>query len=386
MSLFLFGLGSTLCAFAPNIIVISILRFVQGMGGGMLIPVGMTFIYKLYDKSEYASITSYTFIPSLIAPALAPFLGGVFLTLFGWRYVFVFSGPICLFLALFSLIMLKEFEMDSKKPFDWPGFIMISLLLVDVFFALSSISHGPFNLVTLIYFLFAILLTPLFIYKEKLSKHPLIRIDYFKNKTFTRVNLIQLCFQSCHFGAIFLIGMYLQIGVGFSAMMAGLIMGMQAVGAMTTSRLSVRLFNRVSQRFPIIMGLVGVAILTPFALLISNTHFLMFALILFFIRGIFSGLCGTPIQTLSVIGFQTSQISMVTAMFNVCRQVSISLGVAVSSLLISFGLRSNHWVTGMVMSYHQAISIFRYGFFAIFIIAMIGAMIAIRIYPVVSAE
>ena len=73
ISLVLFGLGSTLCALAPNLTSLIVLRFIQGIGGGLLFPVGMTMIYRIYDKSEYASITSFTFLPSLIAPAIAPF-------------------------------------------------------------------------------------------------------------------------------------------------------------------------------------------------------------------------------------------------------------------------------------------------------------------------
>lgn len=71
----IFGIGSTLCAFATTLNQLIFLRFAQGIGDGMLIPVGMTIIYRVYNKSEYASITSFTFIPSLIAPAIAPFFG-----------------------------------------------------------------------------------------------------------------------------------------------------------------------------------------------------------------------------------------------------------------------------------------------------------------------
>lgn len=66
LSMVLFGFGSTLCAVAPNLNALIALRFLQGIGGGMLIPVGMTLIYRAYDKTEYASITSFTYIPSLI--------------------------------------------------------------------------------------------------------------------------------------------------------------------------------------------------------------------------------------------------------------------------------------------------------------------------------
>lgn len=70
-------------------------------------------------------------------------------------------------------------------------------------------------------------------------------------------------------------------------------------------------------------------------MLINNSNMLIFGIILFFIRGIFSGLCGTPIQTISVINFNNKEISTINVVFNTCRQVSISFGVVISSLLIS---------------------------------------------------
>ncbi len=169
--------------------------------------------------------------------------------------------------------------------------------------------------------------------------------------------------------------MYLQIGIGYSAMLAGLMMGMQAIGAMTTSRLSVKLFNRYGPYLPIIIGLSGIAIISPLVLLINTTNMLAFGLVIFFIRGLFSGLCGTPIQTLSIIDFHKESISTVNSIFNACRQVSISLGVAITSMLISAGLKLSNLTDTYEMSSEQAYQVFKYGFFAISVVAIVGVLI-----------
>jgi len=371
----LFGLGSTLCAIAPDLNTLIALRFLQGIGGGLLIPVGMTMIYRIYDKSEYASITSFTFIPSLIAPAIAPFLGGILLVSFGWQSVFLFSGPICLVLSIIVITLLKEEDHRSKTPLDWLGFILSSVILIDLFYTLSVLSRDGFSIISMISLIILIPLIFIFIYVERSNKYPLINLTYFENITFIKANLIQLCFQICHFGAIFLIGMYLQIGIGYSAMLAGLMMGMQAVGAMTTSRLSVRLFNNYGPYSPIIIGLLGIAIVSPLILLINTTNMLAFGLTIFFIRGLFSGLCGTPIQTLSIIDFHKESMSTINGVFNACRQVSISLGVAVTSMLISVGLKLSKLNGTYEMNSEQAYQVFKYGFFAISVIAIIGILI-----------
>ena len=368
----LFGLGSGLCAWAGSLFAINILRFIQGLGGGMLIPIGMTMLYRIYDKSEYAHITSLTFLPSLIASAIAPFLGGVLLDWFGWRFVFLFSGPICLALFVYAYFILKEEEFRSHKTFDWGGFILISFILMIIFYGLSVIGNKGFSLESLIGLSITLLLIKLFVIYEKKQKFPLINLEFFKIDSFVQANYIQICFQMCHFGSIFLVGMYLQVGIGMSASMAGLVMGMQAIGAMLTIRYSIRLFNTYGPELPIIIGLLGVAILSPCILLIQRPSMVVFGMCLLFLRGIFSGLCGTPIQTLSVMDASKEIMGQINSIFNACRQVAISLGVALSSILISIGLKLNGVSGNAVIGGAEAVKVFGLSFFAIPLIALIG--------------
>jgi MFS family permease len=178
-----------LCATATSLNTLIVLRFIHGIGGGMLIPVGMTMIYRVYDKSEYASITSFTFLPSLIAPAIAPFLGGLLLDSVGWRFVFLFSGPICLVLALVSIIYLIEEPSKPTKPLDWLGFISSSAILIDTFYFLSTLAKNNDASVTAACVAILIPLVVFFIWWEKRILHPLIDLNFFKNETFIKANL-----------------------------------------------------------------------------------------------------------------------------------------------------------------------------------------------------
>ena len=379
IAMLLFGAGSTFCIFAESLNQLILLRFIQGIGGGMLMPVGMTMIYRVYDKSEYASITSFTFLPALVAPMLAPFLGGVLLDVFSsWRFVFVFSGPICLVLAVVSMTCLREEPHQSRYPLDWKGFVLASATLVDVFYSLSSLAKYGFDGRVGMEFLAIIPLVCLFIWVETHQEHPLIDLSFFRNKLFVQANLVQLCFQFCHMGAIFLVGLFLQAGIGFAATMAGLMMGMQAISAMMVSRYSVRMFNRYGPRRPIIIGLLGVAILSPMLMLINSPDKWWLGLLLFFIRGIFSGLCGTPIQTISVIAFDKKEMGTINTIFNTCRQVSISLGVAASSVLIALGFHLAHISSAANIPVDKAFQVFAYGFWVLPIVALIGVGIMYR--------
>lgn len=340
-----------------------------------MIPVGATLLYRLYEPAEYAHITSLTFIPSLIAPALAPFFGGVLLTWVGWRFVFLFSGPISLLLALIAFIILREEPRQPAHKLDSLGFLLSSCLLISVFYVLTLIGREGLSISVLLGLLifFGLLIT--FIRWEKHHPHPLIDLNFFKDKFFVKTNLIQICFQACHYGSMFLIGMYLQVGLGMSAIWAGLIMGMQAFGAISTNRYSVKLFNQYGAKLPIISGLAGVALLSPVILLINNAHMILFGLILFYIRGLCSGLCGVPLQTLSVIKMSRDQIGPANSIFNASRQIAISLGVALSSIFIALGLKLNGLTGASSMASSQAFAVFGWAFLIVPTIAIIGILI-----------
>jgi MFS family permease len=172
------------------------------------------------------------------------------------------------------------------------------------------------------------------------------------------------------------VGLYLQVGIGMSAVMAGLIMGMQAFGAMTVSRYSVKLFKQYGIKKPVTIGLTGLAVLSPAILLIHQPQMIVLGIVLFFIRGLFSGLCGTPIQTLSVLHFSKNQLAQVNSIFNACRQVAISFGIALSSILLSVGLKLNHVNSHLIANYPIALKVFGLGFLMLTIVACVGIYLA----------
>lgn len=374
----IFGLSSLLCAFAPNLLIMIVLRFFQGLGGGMIIPVGMTMVYRVFDHSEYASITSFIFIPTLVAPAIAPLLGGLILYFYNWQWVFIFSVPICYIAVIMSIFILREQKVEKTFNLDWRGFILSSFSLILIFYFISMLGKNGFNLHTCSIFFAAMFFTYAFLKLEKNTAFPLIDIKFFKHRLFVQANIIQLAFQICHFGSIFLIGMYLQVGVGMSAMVTGFVMGMQALGAICTSRYSVKLFHQFGPTIPIICGFIGVATFTLLILLIRNHNMIILGAFILFVRGLFSGLCGTPIQTSSIIGFEKSDVSRASAVFNAGRQISISLGVALSSFLISYGFKVNDLILSTTTN-NVGQNVFYYAFMLIPFVSIIGVITTLTV-------
>ncbi|MCX7123716.1 MAG: MFS transporter [Gammaproteobacteria bacterium] len=381
LSIILFGLFSGLCAAAKTIQMIVVCRFLQGIGGGLLLPIGATLLYRAFEPKEYASITSYIFLPTLIAPAIGPGLGALIAQLFGWKMVFLFAAPICAVLIIAGMVLLKDDQEERiLQPLDYWGFLLASASLLSILYALAQLGEMILTLRTLIYFIAAFIFCMLFIRYERKVQHPLLDLRLFQSKLFCDANWIQLFFQMSHLGTLFLIGMYLQLGVGIPILTVGLMMGMQAISAMCVSRYSVYLFNKMGPRIPIVTGFIGIAIFSVSILFVDHQHIIV-GFVLLFARGLFSGLCGTPIQTISVIGIDQSSLSSANALFNVGRQFAISLGISVSAVLIAVGFKL-HQINPLdhgVLTHLLAVQVFAYAFAAIVIFCTAGVLIAANI-------
>lgn len=378
----IFGATSLFCAFAPNMSFLIIMRFAQGLASGLLVPTGMTMVFRVFDSSEYASISSYIFIPSLIAPAIAPMLGGIMIHYFNWRWVFLFVTPLCCVIVICSYWLLEEQKCENKTPLDSKGFFFAASTLLLLFHVLSAVSSQGFTWVLLSELSLALILGYLFFCHERKTAAPLLHLNLFKNTLFVQANIIQVLFQIGHFGAIFIIAIYLQMNVGYSAMVAGTIMGMQAFGAICSSRLSVYLYQQYSAKLPISLGLAGVGIVTPLILFLQPNTPIQYGLIILFVRGLLSGLCGAPIQAMGITGFSNEQISQATAAFNIGRQLSISLGIALSAFLLNIAMH-NYDVSILV---HQDKSVFYAPFALISLSVFLGAGVAFRLHKTDSIK
>ncbi len=375
-ALFLSSLSSCFCACTNSFDLLVVFRATQGISVGLVLPVGITMLYRNYRKSEYASITSYTFLPTLIAPAIAPFLGGIFSDYLSWRAVFILSATLTLLTAICAMFFLKEDSHRIVKKFDGVGFVLSAILLINFFYTLSFITKNGMPHFAIISFISTCILLGTFVWWENKINYPLIDLSFFTHSMFFKANIIQLCFQICHFGFIFLVGIYLQMGVGMSATTAGIIMGMQAFGAMSSSRYSVKLFNKHGPTAPLMIGLAGIGIITPCIMFIHHKDMILLGAILFFARGVFSGLCGTPIQTLSVMDCSQEKLGQANSLFNIGRQISISLGIAASSILLSYSLSMNNLIGVEDINPTQSINIFFINFIFITVIAFIAILVS----------
>src|SRR5437763_6380335 len=140
VALALFTLTSALCGLASNFTMLVFFRFLQGAAGGALAPVGTAMLYRTFPPAQRVRVSSILIIPTVIAPASGPVLGGLLVDQLSWRWVFFVNVPIGIAACLFGLVFLHEHREPTAGRFDLPGFLLAGLGLA---LALYALSEGP---------------------------------------------------------------------------------------------------------------------------------------------------------------------------------------------------------------------------------------------------
>ena len=378
-------IGALCCSLSWSLNSMIFFRVIQGIGGGILVPVGMSMTFSSFSPSEYSKVASYTLIPTLIAPAIAPTLGGLILQFENWRWLFLFHIPISTLAIVLSFLYLKEtshLQSDqenhvSKAKFDLFGFLSASSGLSLLLYFISRLGHTGFDFIILAGFLTSASLFAFFIWWEMRFAFPMIDLKLFRILLFVKANIMQLFLQICYFGSIFLVALFFQEALGMSPFHAGLCLGAQPLGTIIMMPITANLFNRYGPRWIMFGGMLGLAFTTYSIFLIHQNTLIWVPAFILFLRGLCIGLVNVPVQALNMLKVEKSLTSRASAVFNAGRQVSISLGIAFSALFLKYGFRDAQITKLTDANRHLAYGIFCHGFLFLTTIALVGACIAL---------
>jgi EmrB/QacA subfamily drug resistance transporter len=184
-SLAVFTLGSALCGAAWSMHTLIAARALQGIGGGLLVPVGMAILFRAFPEEERATASAIFSVPAAVAPALGPFLGGILIEAASWRWIFLVNVPIGIFGFVLGALWLKEDHVERRDPFDTWGFVLGALGFMAVTIALSSATEGPLvRPGILILLLGGILILAAFVRVELKSAAPMVDLRLFNGRDF----------------------------------------------------------------------------------------------------------------------------------------------------------------------------------------------------------
>jgi len=361
ISLSVFTAGTLLCAVAWSDTSLIVARIIAGLGGGVIMPISMSIIYKIMPREQIGMALGLWGISAMVAPAVGPTLSGYLIEWFNWRFLFIINIPVALLAIVLVSVLLKETERIEGREFDTWGFVLAAVSAGTLLYALSngqSKGWTSFEIVALLFISFWSFVFLLWV--ETGKEHPIIDLSLFKNFTYTLSVISASLVTVGLFGGVFLTPIFLQNIQGVSAIDTGIILIPQAVAMAVMMPVAGRLFDKVGV---IPLGLTGLTLMSVMTYelhrLTVDTSFGWLETVLA-IRGIGIGLCMMPLSTAGMNAVAPQQVGNASSLSNLIRQVAGSFGIAVLTAIMQqrAALHAQHIsesVTDQGMQYFQSI-------------------------------
>jgi len=335
VALAIFITGSALCGLSWSVNSLVAARIIQAIGGGIMQPLGMAFIYRVTPRSQIGMVLGIWGIAAMAAPAIGPTLGGYLVEYVNWRLIFYLNVPIGIANLFLASLLLKETKLIRGQTFDYVGLITSTVGVFCLLLALSQgAKHGwgsPYIVSLLVTAVFSL---TIFTFNELSHPEPLLELRLFRNGLFTISTIIGSVLNVGMFGGMFLLPLLLQNVLGQSAMKTGLLLLPAAIFTAIAMPISGRLFDRYGARGVTIGGLAMVTFTTYImgSFNESTPFFVMSCWLI--LRGFGMGLSMMPVTTAGMNTVPMHLVGKGSALGNVIRQVSASLGIAMFTTIM----------------------------------------------------
>jgi len=351
--------SSALCGLAGSLSELVLFRILQGVGGGMLAPVGMAMLFRTFPPAERVRASSILTVPTAFAPALGPVLGGLLVTDLSWRWVFFVNVPIGAVALVFGLLFLEGGTEQRPGRFDIAGFLLSG---VGLGLLMYGVSEGPIKgwgdgLVLGSIAVGLVLLTVLVVVELRTTK-PIVDLRLLANRLFRSTNGVMVLGSAAFLGTLYVVTLFFQDGRGLSPLASGLSTFPEAIGVMAGAQLASRiLYPRFGPRRHIAGGLVGVALSIGLMSLVGTDTSLWWMRVLMFTMGLSMAQVFVPTQAASFATISKEATGRASTMFNAVRQLGGAIGVAVfTTAIVAVG--PVHQVAGHsspdLLAYHVA--------------------------------
>jgi len=335
LSMLFFTLGSALCAAAWNVPSLVLFRLLQGLGGGMLMPLGMTIIFKVVPPEKRGTVTGVFGLPMLLGPVIGPTLGGYIVEYIDWRFIFTLNIPIGVLGLLLGAALLRETETRSDLIPDIKGFVLSGVAFGSLLYALSEAPNDGWGAPHIVVLLtLGVLGFLAWVWVELTVEQPLVELHVFRITTYTLATLVNFIITLGMFSSMFLLPIFFQNFRGLGAMETGILLLPQALASTVTMPISGRLFDKVGPRPLVVTGLLLMAYSTwrlSFLDLSTPDSAVREILVM---RGLSMGLITMPAMTVAMNAIPPHLIARSSSLTNVLRQVFASFGTAIFATLL----------------------------------------------------
>ncbi|MCX4705925.1 MDR family MFS transporter [Streptomyces sp. NBC_01373] len=330
-----FTLASALCAAAGGLPELVVMRVVQGIGGAMMVPVGRLAVLRSTRKSDLLRAVAWLTWPGLLAPVLAPALGGLFTTYASWHWIFLVNVPLGVLALPFALRLVPDLRQPERPRLDWVGFGLGGAGLAAVVLGLERFGAAPAAWgAGASWFAAGVALCLLTVRHFRGTRSPLLDLGALKVDTFRVSNAGGALFRAAITAVPFLLPLMFQGAFGWSAATAGLVLIAVFAGNVAVKPLTTPLLRRFGFRTVLLVN--GVATAGTFVLcglLGPHTPMAVVVSVLFV-----SGMCrSVSLSAYATIGFadiEPDRTSGANALSSTVQQLAAGLGVAFGALAL----------------------------------------------------
>ena len=341
-ALMLFIGGSVLCGLAWSAVSLIAFRVVQGIGGGLLMPVGQTMLARAAGPNRLGRVMAVVSIPAMLAPALGPVLGGALLDQLSWRWMFYFNVPVCAIALILAIRLLPpDGERQADSRLDTLGLALLSPGLALFVYGLAQVGeHGRVDSAGAFAGLVggAGLLVAFAVHALRRADRALVDLRLFADRGFTSAVLAIFCYSIGMFGMFILIPLYDQSIRHAGTLDAGLLVAPIGVGAILTMPLAGRLADKLGARVPGVAGLLvalaGMVLFTQVGRDPSRWWLAAAA----FVIGLGHGLITPSIMAAAYKTLPRAAIPAATTGANIMVRVGSALGAAILAIVLQLRL------------------------------------------------
>jgi EmrB/QacA subfamily drug resistance transporter len=368
----LFTLGSFACAMSGSLSQLVIFRVIQGIGGAMMMPVARLALLRAYPRSELLPVLNFVTMPGLVGPILGPLLGGVLVTWASWHWIFLINIPIGILGLLYARKYMPNFT-TPRRSFDMTGFLLFGLSLVAISSGMELFGERIVASYIGILIIFGgLALLAAYIWHARRHPTPLIALPMFKTRTFS-IGIIGNLASRLGTGCVpFLMPLMLQVGFGYTALIAGCMMAPTAFGSLLAKSTVTQVLRWFGYRKTLVgITLVIGLLIGQFSLQSPGMEVWLLILPLF-ILGMAMSTQFTAMNTITLADLTDENASSGNSVLAVTQQLSISLGVAVSAAV----LRLYEGIDSI-----NTVEQFHYTFLTMGAVTLVSAMVFLLLRP-----
>lgn len=310
-------------------------RVVQGIGGGLMIPVGTAMLFRAFPPDERARASAILAIPTTLAPAFGPVLGGWLADEFSWRWIFFLKIPVAIIALVYSTLVLRPGERSTAGRFDVAGFVSGGAALALLLVGLERGSRESWDPASLLAVAVGLGLGVAFVVIERRIKAPMIDLGLFADRMFRLGNLLLLPAAGVVMGALFVVPLYVQTQLGLSATESGLVTMGHAFGMLVVLPFADLLFQRIGPRRMLLLGFGLIGVSQVMLAVLDPAVSLWWIRVAMGLLGLGGAMSIVPLNAATFAGITPAATARASAVFSTARQVAAGVSVALMATVLA---------------------------------------------------